>query len=267
MKIKKFVASKNFLRTIFFPIFRKLDFYFLIAHPFTLRPFFLKFWSHKGYWYYGKLREENEIAFFKKLLKKGDKVLEIGAHIGYITQVFESIVTDTGKVLAIEPSPFNSKLLKLNTKKSTEILPFAISDEIKKGNFYIDSYGGFNNSIKKEHAEKRNIFFSKKQFSKVKPLKRIDINFKTIDSICIEKNFRPNFIKIDVEGAEYKVIKGALKILDFVNVIMIEIRKDNIELLKLLESKNFIPLNENGEKISYSEVNHSTLNNHFFIKA
>ena len=54
---------------------------------------------------------------------------------------------------------------------------------------------------------------------------------------------RPNFIKIDVEGAEYKVIKGALKILDFVNVIMIEIRKDNIELFKLLNSKSNLFVN------------------------
>jgi len=227
----------------------------------------LKFWSHKGYWYYGKLREENEIALFKKLLKKGDKVLEVGAHIGFMTQIFENIVTDKGKVLAVEPSPFNLKFLKLNTRKSTEILPFALSDENKKGDFYIDSYGGFNNSIKKDLAEERNIFFSKKQSSKLYPLQRIDINIKTIDLICKENNYKPTFIKIDVEGAEYKVIKGATKILEFVNIIMIEIRKDNLELFELLESNNFIPLNDNGEKISYSELDKSTTNNQFFIKA
>tara|TARA_Y100000589_G_C27192609_1_gene645421 strand:+ start:4237 stop:5049 length:813 start_codon:yes stop_codon:yes gene_type:complete len=267
VKIKKYIASKTFLRKIFFPIFRKLDFYFLIVHPITFRPFFLKFWSHKGYWYYGKNREENEIALLKKLLKKGDKILEVGAHIGFMTQIFESLVTENGQVLAVEPSPINSKFLKLNTKTSTDILPLALSDEIKKGYFYMDSYGGFTNSIKKDHAEERNIFFSKKQSSKVQPLTRIDVNIKTIDSICKEKKYKPNFIKIDVEGSEYNVIRGSLKTLEFVNIIMIEIRKDNLELFELLESKNFIPLNENGEKISYLEIDKSKFNNYFFIKA
>ena len=48
--------------------------------------------KHKGYWYYGKNREKSEINCFCKLIKKGDKVLEVGAHIGYVTQIFEKIV-------------------------------------------------------------------------------------------------------------------------------------------------------------------------------
>lgn len=265
MNLKKYIASLDILRKIFFPVLRRLDLRIIIPHPFTIRPFYLKFWSHKGYWYYAKNREEKEIHLLKRLISKGDNVLEIGAHIGFITQICENLVSKDGKVIAIEPSPFNFKLLKLNTKKETKTYQLALSDESKKGNLYIDNFGGFTNSIKKANAESRTKFFSKKQKFKIEPLSQIEINIETIDSICKINNFIPTFIKIDVEGAEYEVLKGALNTLPLVTNIMIEVRKDKIKIFNLLESKDFVPINKEGIEISYSNLKEIKEGNNFFF--
>ena len=46
------------------------------------------------------------------MIHSGQSVLEIGTHIGYLTQVFEMLVGKEGSVLAVEPSPKNIYFLK-----------------------------------------------------------------------------------------------------------------------------------------------------------
>ena len=185
-----------------------------------------------------------------------------------MTQIFEKLVSTKGKVIAIEPSPKNFKFLNSNTKKTTEILEIALSDKSGKGELYLDSYGGFTNSIKKELAESRNKFFSKFQVTKVQPLKKVNIKIETIDSVCKKMNFTPNFIKIDVEGSEYEVLKGALDTLKKVNYIMIEIWKfqDKTSILKILKSFNFMPIDDKGEEIPFETLDEINSANYFFIR-
>ena len=90
--MKKYLSNIPILRFFTLFLLRKLNFDFRWTHDFTKRPFYLNTFKHKGYWYYGKNREKSEINCFCKLIKKGDKVLEVGAHIGYVTQIFEKIV-------------------------------------------------------------------------------------------------------------------------------------------------------------------------------
>lgn len=267
MNLKKLLASNIFLRKLIFPILRKFDFKIIIPHPRTFRPFLLKFWSHKGYWYYSDQIEQKEIKLFKKLISKGDNILEVGAHIGFITQIFEKLVSNTGKVLAIEPSPTNFKFLKFNTKKSTEKLQLALSDETKKGKFYIDNFGGFTNSLNKKLAEDRTKFFRELQSYREDSLTNINVNIETIDSVCKMKNLKPSFIKIDVEGAEYDVLKGAKETLIYVRSLMIEVTKgkNKKEIFDLLEGYRLIPINENCEFISISDTGNNTTN-FFFMK-
>ena len=150
--IKKYLSSKKLFRKIIFPIFRLLDINFLYFHPITKRLFHLKFWSHKGYWFYGSKRESEEINLIKKLISNGDNVLDVGAHIGFLTQIFEDLIYQSGEVIAIEPSPKNLIFLNKNLKNQTKIIPVALSNKIGKGDLYLDNYGGFTNSLKNNTA-------------------------------------------------------------------------------------------------------------------
>lgn len=60
--------------------------------------------------------EEFETEIFKKEIKKGDTVLDLGAHIGYYTLLAAKLVGEKGKVFAFEPEPTNFALLKKNIK-------------------------------------------------------------------------------------------------------------------------------------------------------
>ncbi len=73
------------------PLIKKFDFKIKIKHDLTGRDFHLNTWMHRGYWFYGENREKSEIQAYKKMIHSGDRVLEIGGHIGYLTQLFEEL--------------------------------------------------------------------------------------------------------------------------------------------------------------------------------
>ena len=60
--------------------------------------------------------EKTEIEFTKKIIKKGYKVLDIGANIGTHTIILAELVGEEGEVIAIEPDPYNFELLLKNVE-------------------------------------------------------------------------------------------------------------------------------------------------------
>ena len=160
------------------------------------------------------------------------KVLEVGAHIGYLTQFFEHLVSSGGKVIVIEPSPLNRKFLRKNIKKNTLILPIALSDKSGYQRFYVDSYGGFTNSLKKDFTSSKNNELEQTQFTQNTKVNGIEVEVSSIDEICERYTFYPDFIKIDVEGSELEVLRGANNILSSINSrLLFPPRRENNSLL------------------------------------
>ena len=252
--MKKFLASLNLLRSIFIPILKKLNFQFRWRHDLTNRPFYLESYFHKGYWYYGLNREKEAIAFFKKYINFGDKVIEVGAHIGYLTQFFEELVGDKGCVIAIEPTPSSIQLLKKNINRKTRLIPKAASDAKGEANFFTEGFGGFTNSLIKQFAliKKRQHVESQKVNSKLSIIK---VKTDTIDNICAQNKFKPTFMKIDAEGSEYNVLLGAKKNLKYIKALMVEITRDHEKIISLVE------------KIGLNKINiQENSSNYFFIR-
>lgn len=263
--LRKNIASNKYLRKILFPLLRYLDIKLFILHPITKRIFFLKLWSHKGYWFYGSKREYKELSLIKKIISKGENILEAGAHIGFLTQVFEEIVTDKGEIIAVEPSLKNSILLKKNTKNKTKIVSAALSDFQGQGYLHLDNYGGFTNSLKKEFTNTKNIGLSSTQSEQILPISKTNVKIETIDSLCKKYSIQPNFIKIDVEGLELEVLKGAKKTLKNTNMVMIEINSHHEKIFNIMKVNKFYPINLNKKKISWDEIIGEN-KNYFFKK-
>jgi len=236
--MQKLLANIVLLRLIFIPLLKKLNFEFKWRHDITKRPFYLKSFDHKGYWFYGKNREIDELTFFKKLILQGFSVLEVGTHIGYLTQYFEDLVGSKGRVLAVEPTQDSLRYLKKNIRSDTIVIEKAASDKKGQAEFFVESFGGFTNSLVEEfthtcnesHIESQNV---------VSDVSSVIVETDTLDNICCQNNFVPNFIKIDVEGAEYSVLKGASHILKNVNGLMVEISRNEKGVLNLLASLGF----------------------------
>lgn len=70
--------------------------------------------------------EYEKRVLFEKLVKRGDIVFDIGAHVGFYTLLASELVGKNGKVLAFEPLPRNlsylKRHLKLNNCQNVEIL-------------------------------------------------------------------------------------------------------------------------------------------------
>lgn len=253
------------LRKIMFPILRKLNFEYGWKHDITLRKLYLETWLHKGYWYYGSQRESSELKMFSKLVNKGDCVFEIGGHIGYVTQIFEDLVGAEGKVLVAEPTPKSRYLLEKNVRDNTKVLPFAMADIDGEMEFYTEKFGGFTNSLMSGLAEATNEWLSKNQHNSKNPISKVTVEVKTVDSICEQHLVNPNFLKIDVEGAELLVLKGAKQVLQNARALMVEVTIETYkEVFNFLKACDFIALDAEGvplgEEITY--VN----NNIFFVK-
>jgi FkbM family methyltransferase len=141
--------------------------------------------------------------------KQGDIVVDIGAHIGLYTIISSKRVGINGKVVAIEADPGNFEMLNRNIKLNqlTNVIPLnyaAYSKETKIKLYLPSGESGFTkyNTIVSDWANNEDRF--------------VEVNANTLDYLLQLNQIREeevNWIKIDVEGAEFEVLKGATNVL------------------------------------------------------
>src|SRR5258708_4586206 len=89
-----------------------------------------------------EIYEPMETRLFKKEIKPGQTVLDIGANIGYYTLIAAKLVGPSGKVYAFEPDPTNFKILKKNVERNGHsnvvLVNQAVADKNKKVRLYLN---------------------------------------------------------------------------------------------------------------------------------
>lgn len=222
---------KNNYNTI--PLHQKHLYAALISF-YDIPKYFLLFWN--------SLIVFNEI-FLKNVynkrfeINKGDIIIDVGASIGWYTCKVSKTVGDKGKIIAIEPNPKNYhyllKNIELNNLNNIIPLNLAVFSSKRELRLISKGYGSFLESSQ-DLKKNRNI---------------IKINADTLDHLLSKfKIEKINIIKMDVEGSEIEVIRGAKKILEDFQMLKLIIaayhkNKDGIEcyriLIPYLEKKNF----------------------------
>ena len=144
--------------------------------------------------------ETEETELIKKNLSDAEVFVDVGANIG----VYTSIACSLGKhVIAIEPQPQNLECLYANlisnNWQNAEVFPLGVSDQPGLVILYgasgpsaslVSGWGGYS-----------------KRFQRIIPV-------NTLDTLLGNRfSGKKLFIKIDVEGAEYHVMRGAIKTL------------------------------------------------------
>jgi FkbM family methyltransferase len=145
------------------------------------------------------LHEEGTVKLCRRLIRPGMTVIDAGAHVGYFTRLFAELVGPQGKVYAFEPNPHTFALLKKNTGQlSNAVL-------INKG---LSRESGQSRLFLNEHE------FADSLFQQNDALSSIHIELISMDEFWQQVG-RPyvNFIKMDVEGAEPDILKGATQFL------------------------------------------------------
>jgi len=139
---------------------------------------------------------------FGFFVKKGDVCLDLGANIG--VTALEMIGAGAKKVLAFEP--YEPHVIRLSNIKcdAIEVYPIAVSDHIGKADMFISKTHNQGNTIVKGQV---NLF--PKVFGD--HLKTETVSVRTLDSLLSETN--TDVWKIDVEGSENALIRGAIETL------------------------------------------------------
>jgi FkbM family methyltransferase len=152
--------------------------------------------SEKYYWL--GTHEERVQEFVAEHVKPGFVVYDIGAHIGFFTLLFSSLAGTAGRVYAFEPLPQNFDRLTANIEanglSNVEACSLAISDEEGSATLVVDD-----SSLKGHLAE-------------MKPggaENVVRVEARTIDAMVCHAARIPDLLKIDVEGAEGRVMRGA----------------------------------------------------------
>jgi FkbM family methyltransferase len=134
----------------------------------------------------------------KKLIKKGDFVLDIGANIGYYADIMSLLVGGEGKVHCFEPDKLNFKYLHkvVNGKANVVLNKKAVAEE--DGSILIYT----SDVINVEHTTYKPEHFDA----------TYSVEKTSIDNYVAQK-FPVSFIKMDIQGAELKALEGMKKTL------------------------------------------------------
>ena len=145
--------------------------------------------------------EPHVTAVFRQMLRPGMHVLDIGANIGYYTMLSASLVGPGGSVTAIEPNPASAKLLeasrRANSFDNVVVVQVAAGRELG----LLTLHGSYGNVMTSTAPDGAAALIN----STTVPTFRVD------DLVPRDKKI--DFLKIDVEGAEYNALLGASELI------------------------------------------------------
>ena len=146
---------------------------------------------------------------FLKLLSKGDNVLDVGGNIGDYCTTFAKVVGSSGQVHTFEPVPTTFETLKETVARkrlgNVTLNQMAVTNE--SGQIEIHMPGD-------DHARPSIQKHSKESWDQDETIHTFSCEATTLEKYALEKEIsRLDFIKIDVEGAEFLVLTGGKAVL------------------------------------------------------
>ena len=135
-------------------------------------------------------------TIMKRVICNNCNCIDIGCHKGEILEMMLKY-SPSGKHYAFEPIPYLFKELEKKYKNRVSVFPFALSDKSGHSTFQLVKNAPAYSGIKKRHYDIAN-----------PEIEEIEVELKTLDEI-VPLNEEIHFIKIDVEGGEFGVLKGA----------------------------------------------------------
>lgn len=178
----------------------------------------------------GKMAHEPYVInVLKHYTPKGGTVVDVGSYFGSHMLSFRKQVGKEGKVIAIEANPQNIKFIKKTIQKNNfdNIDPIWAAAYDAEGTVTLCAH---------KHSEKSGVHKRKDlKYSEEYKVNTIEL-CKAVDSYK-----KIDFIKIDIEGAEFRAIKGLAECIEKAETMMIEVHKSCLkkrELDKLISKLN-----------------------------
>jgi FkbM family methyltransferase len=142
--------------------------------------------------------EAGDVQVFRETVREGSVVYDVGAHMGYYSVLASDLVGPSGSVVAFEPLPLNlrhlRRHLKVNGCGNVTVVDACVGERSGESGFQPGAGSG------RGHMADDGPML---------------VPMVSLDAFSAEGDVpAPACIKIDVEGAEYSVLKGAESVID-----------------------------------------------------
>jgi FkbM family methyltransferase len=180
--------------------------------------------------------------YLKNIINLNSILVDVGSNYGEYTDFFKLILNGTGKIYSIEldSTTFSTLESKFNNDNNIILINKAVSDIDGIIDYYQGNDAFTNNIIGYDTSFKVNI-------------KKGKIQSITLDKL-LNDEVNIDLIKIDVEGAELKVLNGMKNIINKIKILLVECHFDEDwkDINKILiEDNNFRCINViTNEKIT-----------------
>jgi len=171
-------------------------------------------------------REGDVYNFILSNLKLGDIFVDVGANVGYYSILAPKLVGTNGKVFAIEPIPQTSQVLKFNIKLN------------KLENVIVIDEAGWHTYAKLKLKIPMGEFGLASSFRNGEL--EVDVDAIPLNEVLAHTGLSQiKLIKIDVEGAEYEVLRGLTETLKHTKFVVLELSRKADACLKMLQAYGF----------------------------
>jgi FkbM family methyltransferase len=148
--------------------------------------------------------DDEVVTALKNLIRPGDTVYDIGGHHGLMTVIAARSTGPTGVVVTFEPNPHARQQIRrhtaLNRVMNVILEDIALSDEGGEASFFVQAGDvSWNSTLIDGYVEDQDNRF----------VECITVKTKTLDEYVAETHYAPRLIKIDTEGSEIRILKGA----------------------------------------------------------
>jgi FkbM family methyltransferase len=192
------------------------------------------------------------------LVRGGEVVLDIGAHLGYYTAVASHLVGPMGSIHAFEPTPKTASVLRKNTTPMLNVVVHEIALSDRVGTVTLLDYGP-------EHSGLNTIVGKARSKGAELPTPEgIEVPCSTLDLVLPDVMAR--LVKIDAESAEASILRGMERILTVAKpVLLIEVGDFGISdsstsnTMAWLAKRGYRPYEWNGAKLVPHEARESYL--------
>jgi FkbM family methyltransferase len=190
-----------------------------------------------------------ELDLFIKRINGTAVFADIGANHGIFSLVFAA-VNPHGTAISVDPSPIASQILRKNLELN------GLNDRVRHHQIAC----GASHGTVLMHYNWHHLEASQEGGQSSND---VQIEVETLDEICAKEGVKPAVVKIDVEGFELDVLRGADKTLSHANLLFLEIHPERLDelgvsqpaIFEWLDSRNWTIKSLVGKRLSAAEFN------------
>jgi FkbM family methyltransferase len=161
-----------------------------------------------------------EEQIYEAVILPGDHCYDVGANVGDVSLFLAHLAGPSGKVIAFEPVSVMYQALRAAVERDSSLkapiitYPYGLAESEKQTDINVPKgLFGMGSMAPRENWSK---------IQETHQIDTYDCRFIPLDSfISQEKQVPPDFIKIDVEGAELYVLRGAAELLNRYRPLML----------------------------------------------